>query len=237
MLCLQIGWTLTNGKRQGFLWISKNPKKTTHKRTGGEAKIWTNLIVCQETGLSCNICCNLSATHSHSHNMERVPLPVLKQSFSTLQIMQAPLQSRSRGTGCSVYNSVQYYWWQIMINNNNIDKNGTLALTSDLICRPLCTIWCIEYHNHAWVHFWKEKCHDNVLTVHRRAYAELLFSWSYPEEAIDLPVNLFSCSSSAANPRRKAPPSPPPPPPPLHLGHCFPSLIWYPLKVLHRPHF
>lgn len=143
-------WPMESVK--GFSEFQKK-KKTTHKRTGGEAKIWTNLIVCKETALSCNICCNLSATHSHSHNMERVPLPVLKQSFSTLQIMQAPLQSRSRGTGCSVYNSVQYYWWQIMINNNNIDKNGTLALTSDLICRPLCTIWCIEYHNHAWVHF------------------------------------------------------------------------------------
>lgn len=85
--------------------------------------------------------------------MERVPLPVLKQSFSTLQIMQAPLLSQCCGRGCSVYNSVQYYWWQIMINNNNIDKNGTLALTSDLICGPLCTIWCIEFQNHAWVHF------------------------------------------------------------------------------------
>lgn len=26
-----------------------------------------------------------------------------------------------------------------MINNNTIDKNGTLALTSDLIQGPLCT--------------------------------------------------------------------------------------------------
>lgn len=43
-----------------------------------------------------------------------------------------------------------------------------------------------------------------MLTVHWRAYT--LFSWSYPEDAIDLPVNLFSCSSSAAKPRRKASP-------------------------------
>lgn len=41
----------------------KKKKKTTQKRTGGEAKIWTNLIVRKETGLSCNICCNLR-THT-----------------------------------------------------------------------------------------------------------------------------------------------------------------------------
>lgn len=40
----------------------KPTKKTTQKRTGGEAKIWTNLIVRKETGLT-NICCNL-CTHT-----------------------------------------------------------------------------------------------------------------------------------------------------------------------------
>lgn len=50
-----------------------------------------------------------------------------------------------------------------MINNNHIDKNGTLALTFDLICRPLCTLWCIQYHNHAWVHLvWRKGGKINV---------------------------------------------------------------------------
>lgn len=132
--------------------------------------------------------------------------------------------------GLSVYNSAQYYWLQIMINNNYIDKNGTLALTSDLICRPLCTLWCIQYHNHAWVHLaWKKMVkkinrtalisRDKTSHLHilcwQRANTEPLSSWSYAEEAIDPPVNLFSCISTAANPRRK---SDLPPPRPL-----FPS--------------
>lgn len=58
---------------------------------------------------------------------------------------------------------------------------------------------------------------DIVLTVHWRANTEPLSSWSYAEEAIDPPVNLFSCISTAANPQRKAT-SP-------HPGHCFPPLI------------
>ena len=71
--------------------------------------------------------------------------------------MHAPL-SQYCVIGIRVYNSVRYYWLQIMINNNNIDKNGTLPHTSDLIQRPLCTLWYIQYHNHAWVHLvWKKK--------------------------------------------------------------------------------
>lgn len=118
-----------------------------------------------------------------------------------------------------------------MINNNYNDKNGTLALTSDLFCRPFCTLWCIQYHNHAWVHLvWKEKkgggeghgggdqwdrAHkrsknitpaDNVLTLGQSANAEPPSFRSYAGEAIDPPVNLFSCTSTAANPGRKAPP-------------------------------
>lgn len=74
----------------------------------------------------------------------------LISTYSDLHIAPPPSPS-------SEYNSAQYYWLQTMINNNNIDKNGTLALTSDLICRPLCTLWFIQYHNHAWVHLvWKK---------------------------------------------------------------------------------
>ena len=87
------------------------------------------------------------------------PLYIFKQwywSSSKPHIIPAPPPSHYCVIGLGVYNSAQYYWLQIMINNNNIDKNGTLALTSDLICRPLCTLWCIQYHNHAWVHLaWK----------------------------------------------------------------------------------
>lgn len=145
-----------------------------------------------------------------------------------------------------VYNSAQYYWLQIMINNNDIDKNGTLALTFDLICGPFCTLWCIQYHNHAWVHLvWQKEDGGGRgginQTVHmsreKTSHLQILcwqcigerntepgVFWSYGD-AIDPPVNLFSCIGTA---------SPPPPPSPIH---CFPPLIWYPLKVLLRPHF
>ena len=85
------------------------------------------------------------------------PPSVLNQSFSNLHIMPPRSHLHRFLAGLSVYNSAQRYWLQIMINNNYIDKNGTLAITSDLICRPLCTLWCIQYHNHAWVHLvWKD---------------------------------------------------------------------------------
>lgn len=166
--------------------------------------------------------------------------------------MPPPSPSRYFVIGLGEYKSAQCYWLQIMINNNNIDKNGTLALTSDLICGPLCTLWCIQYHNHAWVHLvWKKAggggegksmgvrswaegktSHLQILCwqcTGEQTQSRRESSWSYAEEAIDPPVNLFSCISTAASPQRKAT-SP-------HPGHCFPPLIWYPLKVLHRPHF
>lgn len=111
-----------------------------------------------------------------------------------------------------------------MINNNNIDKNGTLALTSDLICRPLCTLWYIQYHNHAWVHLgWGSgggrdvKINerqgniapaDIVLTVRHRANAGPPSFLTNAGKAIDLPVNLFSCISSTVSPQRKGTPTP-----------------------------
>lgn len=128
--------------------------------------------------------------------------------------------------------SARYHWSQIMINNNNSDENGTLALTSDLICRPLCTLWYIQYHNHAWVHLgWGNEGGvggvkinelqgnitpaDIVLTVWRRANAGPPSSLTNAGEAIDPPVNLFSCISSTVSPQRKGTP-----PHPLRL---FPS--------------
>ena len=95
---------------------------------------------------------NLSGRHTASKHrslcVSSVKTVILQNRQSHLQLHQPC----TVGLGVCIYNSAQYYWSQIMINNDNTDENGTLALTSDLICRPLCTLWCIQYHNHAWVH-------------------------------------------------------------------------------------
>lgn len=156
------------------------------------------------------------------------PPSVLNQSFSNLHIMSPRPRLRRFLVGLSVYNSAQRYWLQIMINNNHIDKNGTLAITSDLICRPLCTLWCIQYHNHAWVHLvWKngggkkingialiskeKTSHLQILCWQR--FAEQTQSRCPPrtsaEEAIDPPVNLFSCIGTAASPSEESDLPPP----------------------------
>lgn len=54
---------------------------------------------------------------------------VMQQSSDMCQAAHQPSNNPE-------YNTAQYYWLQIMINNNNIDKNDALALTSDLIRRP-----------------------------------------------------------------------------------------------------
>lgn len=55
-----------------------------------------------------------------------------------------------------------------------------------------------------------------VLTVRRRAKAGLPSSLTNAGEAIDPPVNLFSCISSTVSPQRKGTPTP---------SDCFPPLI------------
>lgn len=57
---------------------------------------------------------------------------------------------------------------------------------------------------------------DIVLTVRRRANAGPPSSLTNAGEAIDPPVNLFSCISSTVSPERKGTPTP---------SDCFPPLI------------
>lgn len=158
MLCLQIGWTLTDGRlcRKGSWWgrITKIRRKRYN---------WSY---------------QLSGNPYIQHRQVRrrlIQVPELQHEpvSPSVQYQHIPTCTSPPPSPSSEYNSARYYWSQSMINNNNIDKNGTLVLTSDLICRPLCTLWCIQYHNHAWVHLvWKRGVGGRVGDQWARSWAE-----------------------------------------------------------------